>query len=150
MKLLNAQQIHQWDEFTMAHEPISSVDLMERAARRCTDWLLKNIEPSSSVRIFCGKGNNGGDGLAIARQLIEAGLSPVIYILEFGAKGTEDFQINLNRLHELTKEIYFIHGYDYCISCDNIINNKGQSYPNAFNVSIGIDNYHSFIDNCCK
>ena len=113
MKLLNAQQIHQWDEFTMAHEPISSVDLMERAARRCTDWLLKNIEPSSSVRIFCGKGNNGGDGLAIARQLIEAGLLPVIYILEFGAKGTEDFQINLNRLHELTKEIYFIQSKDF-------------------------------------
>jgi len=108
MKLLTAQQIHQWDAYTMEHEPVSSVDLMERAARQCTDWLLKNAKGYSAIKVFCGKGNNGGDGLAIARQLINEGLSPMVYILEFGAKGTDDFQTNLNRLHELTTEIYFI------------------------------------------
>lgn len=51
--------------------------------------------------IFCGKGNNGGDGLAIGRLLVQAGYSVSIYILEFGKLGSEDFQSNLHRLHEL-------------------------------------------------
>lgn len=108
MKLLSPQQIHEWDAYTIAHEPVASIDLMERAARRCTDFIIENNFRQEHILIFCGKGNNGGDGLAIARQLIEAGLSPVVYILEFGAKGTDDFQTNLHRLHELTSAIHFI------------------------------------------
>jgi len=108
MKLLSSQQIYEWDAYTIEHEPIASIDLMERAARRCTDYIIDQQLVQGNIKIFCGKGNNGGDGLAIARQLIEAGTHPVIFILEFGAKGTEDFQINLHRLHQLTSEIYFI------------------------------------------
>ena len=108
MKLLSAQQIHQWDVFTMQHEPVASVDLMERAANACVEWLLKSNISLHQIKIFCGKGNNGGDGLAIARLLIKRGFNVIIYVLEFGAKGTDDFQINLQRLHGLTKEIHFI------------------------------------------
>ncbi|WP_153800232.1 NAD(P)H-hydrate dehydratase [Foetidibacter luteolus] len=113
MKILNAQQIHQWDAYTIEHEPITSLDLMERAARRCTDWIIQQPAEYRSIKIFCGKGNNGGDGLAIARQLINEGFNPVLYILEFGAKGTEDFQANLSRMHELTREIYFIQSSEF-------------------------------------
>lgn len=108
MKLLSAQQIQQWDAFTMQTEPIESIDLMERAARSCVDWMLNENIIQSAVKIFCGKGNNGGDGLAIARLLIEKGFTVSVYILEFGAKGTNDFQLNLQRLNELTKSIFFI------------------------------------------
>jgi len=113
MKLLSAQQIHEWDAYTIEHEPIASIDLMERAARTCTDFIIDNNLLNRNIKIFCGKGNNGGDGLAIARQLLEAGISPAVYILEFGAKGTDDFQINLHKLHQLTAEIYFIQSADF-------------------------------------
>jgi NAD(P)H-hydrate epimerase len=107
MKLLNAEQIRKWDEYTIQHEPITSLDLMERAALKCTEWLISK-QHYDNIKIFCGKGNNGGDGLAIARQLIERNIQPIVYILEFGHKGTDDFQANLQRLHKLTKDIHFI------------------------------------------
>lgn len=113
MKLLSSQQIHEWDAYTIEHEPIDSISLMERAARRCTDFLFEHNLTAPAIKIFCGKGNNGGDGLAMARQLIDAGLQPMIYILEFGAKGTDDFQINLHRLHLLTADIYFIQSAEF-------------------------------------
>ena len=69
MKILSAEEIRLWDQFTIQNEPISSIDLMERAAIACVDWLLKKYPDAPSFGIFCGKGNNGGDGLAIARLL---------------------------------------------------------------------------------
>ncbi|MGI8952221.1 MAG: NAD(P)H-hydrate dehydratase [Chitinophagaceae bacterium] len=113
MKILSATQIQQWDAFTIEHEPITSINLMERAAQQCTDWIIKNKFIDNSVKIFCGKGNNGGDGLAIVRQLIEKNIFPSIYIIEFGAKGTEDFQNNLARLHQLTTDIFFIQSKEF-------------------------------------
>lgn len=113
MKLLSPQQIHAWDAYTIENEPVTSIDLMERAARQCTNFLLDQQLVQDGIKIFCGKGNNGGDGLAIARHLIEAGLQPSVYILEFGAKGTDDFQTNLARLHQLTSDIYFVQAKEF-------------------------------------
>lgn len=109
MKILSASAIRQWDEYTIQHEPISSIDLMERAALRCTEWLVEHYPAATSFGIFCGKGNNGGDGLAIARLLMERDYQVSIYILEFGHLGTNDFQTNLTRLHHLpAANIHFI------------------------------------------
>ena len=109
MKILNAEQIRAWDQYTMAHEPIISVDLMERAATKCFEWLDSNGWLVHSFAVFCGKGNNGGDGLAIARMLASRGCKGSVYILEFGHKGTEDFQTNLARLHQYPSiDIHFI------------------------------------------
>ena len=109
MYILNAQQIKAWDQFTIAHEPIASIDLMERAATKCVEWIEKQNWQNKSFKIFCGKGNNGGDGLAITRLLYELGYTTSVYILEFGKQGSDDFQMNLQRLHEIAfTEIYFI------------------------------------------
>lgn len=109
MKILSAPQIRQWDEYTIQHEPISSIDLMERAAIRCTEWLVEHYPAATSFGIFCGKGNNGGDGLAIARMLIERNYAVTVHILEFGHLGTTDFQTNLTRLHHFpAADIHFI------------------------------------------
>lgn len=114
MKILSAEQIRQWDQFTIEHEPIASVDLMERAATKCTEWLMENFPDGNRFNIFCGKGNNGGDGLAIARQLMEKDYAVRIYILEFGHKGTADFQVNLARLHNIPgADIHFIQTTDH-------------------------------------
>lgn len=107
--ILNAQQIKAWDAYTIQKEPITSIDLMERAASKCVEWIDKQHWQKRSFKFFCGKGNNGGDGLAIARLLYELDYAVSVYIPEFGKAGSEDFQINLQRLHELSfTEIYFL------------------------------------------
>ena len=109
MKILKADQIRAWDQYTMEHEPVASIDLMERAATTCFEWLDDNGWFVYSFAVYCGKGNNGGDGLAIARMLAGRGCRVSVYILEFGHKGTEDFQTNLARLHEYPAvDIHFI------------------------------------------
>lgn len=109
MKVLSAAEIRSWDQFTIQHEPVASIDLMERAAGACTDWIIKHCTGAASFAVFCGKGNNGGDGLAIARMLIEKNFPVTVYILEFGHLGTDDFQTNLARLHQLNAaDIRFI------------------------------------------
>lgn len=82
---------------------------MERAAKKCVEWMLLRQWQHHSFKFFCGKGNNGGDGLAIARLLLTNGYSVSIYILEFGKSGSKDFQTNLERLHQLPgADIHFI------------------------------------------
>ena len=100
MKILSAEEIQLWDRYTIQHEPIASLDLMERAAGKCVDWLEENGYVEDHFSIFCGKGNNGGDGLAIARMLSAKKNRVTVNILESGHKGTEDFQSNLARLHQ--------------------------------------------------
>lgn len=109
MKILKADQIRSWDQFTIDKQPIASIDLMERAATKCFEWLDENGWFVYSFSVFCGKGNNGGDGLAIARMLANRGCKVSVYILEFGHKGTEDFQTNLAKLHQYSSvDIHFI------------------------------------------
>lgn len=109
MKILTAESIRAWDEYTILHEPISSIHLMERAAMRCVEWMEVNGLLNSAFHIFCGKGNNGGDGLAIARLLAEKQVMVSVHILEFGHRGTMDFQANLARLHQYSEvQISFI------------------------------------------
>ena len=69
MKIFTAEKIRLADQFTIDNEPISSVNLMERAALTCTDWISTNCKHHTKFAIFCGNGNNGGDGFAIARSL---------------------------------------------------------------------------------
>ncbi len=100
MKILSSAQIKEWDQYTINNEPILSIDLMERAAASCVHWLLQQYSGSVSFTIFCGKGNNGGDGLAIARMLIANNHQVRIYVLETGHSGTDDFKTNLARIQQ--------------------------------------------------
>ncbi|HEV2480377.1 MAG TPA: NAD(P)H-hydrate dehydratase [Puia sp.] len=108
MEILSAEQIRAWDEYTMQHEPIASIDLMERAAGSCLSWLEKAGHLGRSFSIYCGKGNNGGDGLALARMLSSLDCAVSVHILEFGHIGTEDFQANLALLHDTPVEVRFV------------------------------------------
>jgi hydroxyethylthiazole kinase-like uncharacterized protein yjeF len=117
MKIFSAAQIKQWDAFTIANEPVASIDLMETAAAKVVDWIvLGGVEGKSNVQkhfqIFCGKGNNGGDGAAIARMLVKKNYTVTVYILEFGNTGTADFQTNLLQLRECCNDIHFIQTQD--------------------------------------
>ncbi len=108
MKIFSASHIRKWDDFTINNEPVTSTDLMERAGGSCAKWLIENFTITRSFKIFCGKGNNGGDGLVIARKLIEKKFTVTIYIVGDGSEGSPDFNVNLTRLKKLNAEINFL------------------------------------------
>ena len=111
MILPNAQQIREWDAFTIVHEPISSLDLMERASLAFKEALLGHLNERDLLGgqipfyIFCGRGNNGGDGLVAARLLSEMGLKVHVFVLQqnTSSKPSPDFEFNFNRLKDLKK-----------------------------------------------
>lgn len=105
MKLFSAAQIRQWDQYTIQNEPVSSVDLMERAATCCCDWIASNIPASKKYMVFCGPGNNGGDGLAIARLLILKKNTVQVFILGNTGINSADFLTNLEKLQASTTQI---------------------------------------------
>ena len=86
MKILSSDQIGEWDNSTIQKQQISSLELMERAARRCAKEIIKDFSDNFSFHIIVGKGNNGGDGLVIARYLREKKYKVRISILEFFKK----------------------------------------------------------------
>lgn len=100
--LLTSAQMRSADQFTIANKPIASIDLMEKAARAFVQCFLRDeFDTSKSVAIFCGKGNNGGDGLAIAHLLMTNGYENLkVYVVNFGEKQSDDFSINLQRVEE--------------------------------------------------
>ncbi|ODS84148.1 MAG: bifunctional ADP-dependent (S)-NAD(P)H-hydrate dehydratase/NAD(P)H-hydrate epimerase [Cytophagaceae bacterium SCN 52-12] len=106
MKILSAAQIRELDAYTIRTEPVPSVDLMERAAKAFVQWLLCKFDEAHEYAIFCGKGNNGGDGLAVARMLIGRGNSVKVFIVEHRESGTPDFEENLRRLEGLTEPVF--------------------------------------------
>ena len=108
MQILVAEQVRAWDQFTIQHEPVTSLNLMERAATALFEWLMQSGYKGRKFQVFCGKGNNGGDGLVIARLLALSGHQVTVFIMEYGHMGTEDFQTNLVRLHETNAVINYI------------------------------------------
>jgi len=103
MKILTAVQVREADAFTIANEPIPSVDLMERAAGKCFNWLVQHYGKNRNYKIFCGTGNNGGDGLVIARLLAEKNIPAETFIVRFSDKSSEDFITNHQRLLKIKK-----------------------------------------------
>ncbi len=100
MKILNATQIKELDKFTIENEPIESVKLMERAATAFVRWFTEKFRKEQRVVIFCGSGDNGGDGLAIARMLLQKMFEVAIYHVP--SKITSpNYQINEERLTHL-------------------------------------------------
>jgi hydroxyethylthiazole kinase-like uncharacterized protein yjeF len=100
LPLLVSKQIREADAYTIAHEPISSVDLMERASKAFVGWFINHFpDKKLTIAVYCGTGNNGGDGLAIARILCEHGYCNIdIKITRFSDKASDDFNGNLKRL----------------------------------------------------
>lgn len=101
IKVFTAEQIKQADVATLHQEKISELALMERAAGLCTQWILDHIPTGFSFAIFCGKGNNGGDGLAIARQLFQRGKNVDVFLVEATGQASECFTQNLNAWNAL-------------------------------------------------
>lgn len=100
-KILSAAQTRAADQYTIKHEPISSLDLMERASCAFVDCLKTYLTEKPQIHVICGPGNNGGDGFAIARMLHEAGYEVHCSLIDFGASLSLDCKANLDRLSSL-------------------------------------------------
>ena len=98
MYILTNDQVRTADLYTMRQERIQSLELMERAAKVFSAWFETHYPRTSLVYIFCGTGNNGGDGLAIARLLLKRDYKIQVYYLHKEEKGSSDFEFNLKQL----------------------------------------------------
>ena len=100
MKILTGKQIREADRYTIEHEPVSSQELMERASEVIAQWICNHIGQESPLFFFIGKGNNGGDGLAVARMLYHAGYSCYVYLVFGKEQLSPECRFNLDRLPE--------------------------------------------------
>lgn len=102
MYILTPKQITQADKATIKYTEITSLELMEHAATLCFQWLHSKLQGQNiKIHVFCGIGNNGGDGLVIARHLHQHGYNVSSYIVNFSDKRSDEFLKNYNRLKEL-------------------------------------------------
>lgn len=110
MKVFNTEQIRAWDAYTIENEPIASVELMNRAAKVFADWfVLRYADPQIPVVIFAGTGNNGGDGVAVARLLHWQMREVKVIICDFAEKRSPDFEAQLTATPK-DVDLIFIHG----------------------------------------
>lgn len=97
--VLPVEKIREWDKYTISNEPISSIDLMERASRVFANWLIdRGLAGEGKILVVASKGNNGGDGLAVARLLTEKFYDVQVLVADIQSKGSPDFEVNLRRL----------------------------------------------------
>lgn len=106
MKILTSSQLKELDKYTIAHEPIASIDLMERAAIALTNAIVRRWDKSFKMVFFAGPGNNGGDALAVARMLSQRGYHVEVFLFNTKGKLSEECQTNLERL-KMCGSVYF-------------------------------------------
>lgn len=100
MKVFNVNQIRLCDATTISEEPITSLDLMERAARKLLEWINDRYEKTDTFCIFAGRGNNGGDALALARLLYQEDfLNIKVFFFNISSSISKDCKINYERLN---------------------------------------------------
>ena len=101
MKLFTAKQIYSADKFTTEKQQIGTEELMERAAIQIFNWMHLRMQGAPvKIHLFCGIGNNGGDGIALARHLQEHGYNIAVNVVNYSEKRSKDFLINLDRLKD--------------------------------------------------
>ena len=98
MKIFTTAQIRELDKYTIEHEPIASLDLMERAARVLTQVVVQEWTVATPIVIFAGPGNNGGDALAMARMLSEQNYQVNVYLVKISGHLSADCAANKQRL----------------------------------------------------
>ena len=104
MKILNPKQVRDVDQYTIKNEPIPSLKLMERAADAAADWIINN-QMAYSFAVFCGTGNNGGDGLVMARYLSKLPVKIKVFLIKFSDHLSEDAQKSFDKLKSENAQI---------------------------------------------
>lgn len=108
MKIFTSKQIHELDRYTIEHEPVESIDLMERAAKQLTLAIAEEWDQMTPVVVFAGPGNNGGDALAVARMLTEMQYSVEVYLFNINNNLSADCNTNRERLQKMKNVKKFV------------------------------------------
>ncbi|WP_027453349.1 bifunctional ADP-dependent NAD(P)H-hydrate dehydratase/NAD(P)H-hydrate epimerase [Segatella baroniae] len=98
MKIFTGNQIHELDKYTIEHEPISSIDLMERASKAIYHTISAEYDNRISFVVFAGPGNNGGDALAVSRMLAENGYNVSVFLFNIHNHLSEECATNKQRI----------------------------------------------------
>ncbi|HLV38561.1 NAD(P)H-hydrate dehydratase [Xanthomarina sp.] len=105
MKILSKEQVYEGDKLTAEKQSISSIELMERAGIQIFNWLHVRLQGAQvPIHVFCGIGNNGGDGLVVARHLIIYGYNVHTYVINCSTKRSKEFLYNYDQIKHVTKE----------------------------------------------
>ena len=105
MKILSKEQVYEGDKLTVETQQISSTELMERAGIQIFNWLHTRLQGAQvPIHVFCGIGNNGGDGLVVARHLLNYGYNVHTYVVNCSTKRSKDFLNNYDRIKQVSKK----------------------------------------------
>lgn len=106
MKILTGNQIKAVDAHTIEVDRITPLELMERASRSVSDWIIGKWNPSSGIKVFAGPGNNGGDALAVARMLSQAGYDVEAFLFKADKTLSKCCEQNLQRLQSACPAVH--------------------------------------------
>ncbi len=105
MKIFSSAQLYEADKITIEKQQITSEALMERAGTQIFQWLHQRLNGTPiPIHIFCGIGNNGGDGLVVARLLIAHGYNVIVYVVNCSDKRSKNFLLNYGKIKNVTKK----------------------------------------------
>ncbi len=105
MKIFSKEQIYAGDKLTAERQNITSTELMERAGTQIFNWMHRRMQGAQvPIHVFCGIGNNGGDGLVLARHLVTHGYNVHTYVINCSDKRSKDFLVNYDRIKNVTKK----------------------------------------------
>lgn len=105
MKILSRAQVYEADAITAQRQKITSTELMERAGIQLFNWLHVRMQGAQvPIHIFCGIGNNGGDGLVLGRHLINHGYNVKVFVVNYSNKRSKDFLINYDLIKQASKK----------------------------------------------
>lgn len=101
MFVLSREEMYAIDKFTIEKVGIPGQELMENAGKGCSEFINDLIIPESKIALFCGSGNNGGDGFVIARYLQNSQHSPTVFLTGSTDKTSPETLINYKKCVEL-------------------------------------------------
>lgn len=110
VKILTAAEMREVDRLTTAHHRIPSRVLMENAGRSVAQFIQRRFSSLGAyvILVLCGKGNNGGDGFVVARQLLEMGATPEVILFCDPSEVKGDAQDNLRRWENASGELHVV------------------------------------------
>lgn len=152
MKILSAEQIREWDAITIKHQNSTSLELMEKAATACYNFIA-NTNLKGDILIFCGPGNNGGDGFALARILHENNYKvTVIEVWNKNASISPDNKINRDKLSKNIEVLSFENFYKHPIDTNrtiiiDAILGLGQNRALSGNIKLAVEWINQFGKN---